>query len=284
MNTKELEERFTVISNRFSEFLDVRKKIEDLQDDVEIERALRKKMQENIEVFKKQHRDEVIGVGKQITEGILDIDRAMDKFRLEIKELRETKDNLFACLNNVRQDLEVPKEDIKKLQTLLYGIRFDVDKNASHVDSLAKTHEEKAKKTLENLNALDLETKVSFKTISKDIDERVQVLKKDVSSLKDTLLKIGIDFTGDIGKHERAIRDLKASIDTNATIAPNLPQDSVTRSELDNVSSKLESIALDTKNASLKAGNSAIQIDLINKKLENLQLTIKSFELQSKGA
>lgn len=129
MNDKELEDRFNTISNRFSELLEVRRQIEDVKDDLEIETAFRKKVQENLESFRKQHKEEVIGVGKQISEGLLDIDRSMDKFRTEIKELRAIKDNLFGSFNKTHENISTFQEELKNIKEAIATLQKDVVKN-----------------------------------------------------------------------------------------------------------------------------------------------------------
>jgi hypothetical protein len=107
-------------------------------------------------------------------------------------------------------------------------------------------------------------------------------IEKELSEMKRQISDSSRSIVDAIRKENETLYEYISNIDQSMKEVEEKAKRSI-KMEMDLAISKafiaMESISLDAKNASLKSSNCSAQVDLINKKMENVQLLMKKFEL-----
>jgi chromosome segregation ATPase len=209
-----------------------------------------------------------------------------------------------------KKDLECVAKDADHLETFLYDITGNLSEVTGQTKILAKAVEDlkqEQEKQLNMIHTMDdiqgddevlfnsfrerlkelegdvqkLEGKyhglsvVQYEMLDREKDQQVSfmALSKNVNALENKCNEMG----------QIAIKnsqDLRNSLEKIKVpdVSQFFPRSEFTAT-LENIMSKFESVSLDAKNAFLRSGNSSMQIDVINKKIENIQLLLKRHEL-----
>lgn len=133
---------------------------------------------------------------------------------------------------------------IQTLQQELTRIRLDLASQTTAINN----HKEEVKLALLELNKL----KNLVATVREEVARNLTLLHKTLASDIDTKYKSFLDL-----------------LDEHLNL----------KSDLDNFKTKVDEIALDAKNAVLKANNSDVHTQLNRKKIENIQLRLQQQEL-----
>jgi len=276
---KEIEQRFAVIGNRFSELLEIRKEIQELKDALELEKKQHQATQAKLAQVNTELSRQIIDLSNRsirVNADIGQIEVQQQELKKECATQKEVKDRFFESLNKSYtrfddieksiKNIPQPKDfsaDIEHFQTETYKLK-----------ELVRNLADKCEKTSDFSIA-------SCKNMAKESSYALTEIEQFGTFVNG--MKLASNELN--AKMEKRYEQMKATIDKLQSIieiaqkASNLPQDIVTRADLATHTAQNELIALDAKNASLKASNGAMQIELLNKKVENIQLLLKRHEL-----
>lgn len=177
------------------------------------------------------------------------------KVRGEIDSSSEKSDNYFIHL----------KSEIRDVRSDLQNF---ISKTASDFNSM---------KNLIESNRRDIsDAKMNVSVLSSSLDSHSKKTNSNFSELKNSFQSNYLGLTDKIDKLEEKTQDfIDTSIKDKDKVDP-LSQIYVSMDEMKRI---FESSKLDIQNANLRSSNTSAQIQLLEKKIENILLTIRKIEL-----
>jgi type II secretory pathway component PulC len=260
--------------------------------------------------------DELSSRFSSVQDSVVDLKEIQDKNKAALTDLQDvTKlqiEGLKFIVSDIQKKTYFLETEKARLELQIKNVVLDHNELVSQVSVLAsgactlKSELEVLKSVPAKIDSLKVETQEGIKSLTgaqESLGVKLETLSKSCASIPsrfenfeaqfDMLAVKLADCKAQVNKDSAQINNwmsaLEARINAQIKALADAPQKEVSvegfakSSELADsiakVSSSLESISLDAKNAYLKAGNSVTQIEMINKKLENFQLLLKSYDL-----
>lgn len=192
---------------------------------------------------------------------------------LQINKINEDINNYTLGLRDLSKDanennkrIDVLSKSVSLLNSSLKTTSNKVEDFSESLANIAKKHDS-LKKEISTVSA----SNIAFSQQSEHLIHKIpdfkdwasQVLVKTDASLQDVRLELKNKISTGIENVRTELKEDPLTVD-------------FIKKEFKN---SLESLALDSKNAYLKSNNSSQQIQLLEKKIENINLTLKKYEL-----
>lgn len=259
-----------------SEFSDVKKSIDDAHHNLESHKAFTLDIASALSNYKFSNETKVSLLAQEYYTQVAKV----NTIKKDLMDLMQFSDKIQKSLsesdaNNKSKHIELINTMVK--QSAIDEIKSDFYKATNALISQDNLHqakmqaqEEKNSQFISKHNSLSQEIN-SLKSMTSEVDEKSVSLAGIVQRLQTDMVNLISLARRDLGKEiEKNNLDLKKSIDSSPATSDSIKKE---------VSSQIEAVALDGRNALLKSNNSSQQIALLEKKIENLYLLLKKFEL-----
>lgn len=233
---------------------------------------------------------------------------ALQNIRKEYDELRayyftltqkhnDLRDSVPASLNKLQENLEKAQAksdvNIAQLQGSHNGFQFvlsDLQKDSAKKDDF-KAFQVYVMELLASQKKDVLEAEKKIKEIQIVLGEMsakkteililVEAIKNDLSDFSKSTSATGFSTFEKIESLKKIIEDIKldVQIKLDSFKSPQKDPSDMINAAKSEILSKLEAVTLDSNNAMLKSSNSSHQIMILEKKMENINLTLKKLEL-----
>ncbi len=204
---------------------------------------------------------------------ILNFSDELKHIKSDIQRIESEKQSFILNFSNEIRNIKIllsekcDKETFKQHSIACEQKLMDQNNNLSQQIKAVSVHNQNlSQKHLEND-----QNHISLKACIKDLDSRIESFY-----LRDASLKT--DLSNQLyGVRSSLVNDFDKKLDSLKKELKESP--SAASAIKEEILSKFESVSLDGSNAVIKASNSASQVALLEKKIENLYLLIKKYEI-----
>lgn len=255
-----------------------------------------KKLRDEMQIMRDLHDDFVSKVKNDYSElrklfsssetKLLDLEDHKRFANLEISNLRDSIKDLRDLQHLISKKISPIERSISDLKSLeITGSAIKDLKN--DLDELKKSLIQEIDICKRNLYTYIEETKDAASCIE-DLKQSREKQEKSAKDIRDECRNLSSSFENFKNSLDQEIRNAEARIKEKVediTGKIKIPEMArfTTKDDLEKLlssfKSTLELASLDAKNAFLKSSNSATQIELLTKKIENIQLLLKKYEL-----
>ncbi len=230
--------------------------------------------------FMKNYNDQCQSMYKITNSTISSQNAKFEDFSKDLIRFKSDQNDLVVLINKIDDKYSILLQ--KLTDSCVTRSEFEEQNNfvesklKSIQSSFSNIHNELER--LDNQVVLNLNKNTEFSVESKstkDFIEQVQEKIRNLHSLNNTLKQ---DFYNSLIVYTNSINEDVSKRFSNFKIELKESPDS-SNSIKSEIISKLDSVALDGSNALLKASNSAQQISILEKKIENIYLLLKKFEI-----
>lgn len=285
-NSISLQQEVYFMTQRFQEFVVTFHEIEKKNKEFEETNNAVKIALINHELLLKECLEKLNNNSKRLDDAIPNLSQKLDSWAKKQDALENQMNSFLLNLNAIRDSLESvngrivnSEKEIQKEKELLAAFSQDM-KNAN---SSLSSHETKMSFLLSKYE--EHENLIAQRLSSTSIlDGKISDCASELKTLKDRFAesqRVSED------RFDRKLNDAMQAVNKSIEgvnsrfqdIKMPSTDDLVKIDELKKFANQIESLKLDANNAMLKASNCDIQLQVVHKKIENLQLLTKNFEL-----
>lgn len=278
-----LERLWPIIQNRLQVYDKVSDDLQSIKKDIQDIKNVQNQIQDSVadvnqgkDVVEKLLTDHIGGTNNMINDfhnTVSSIIVEMENHKKQVvNKFTEHSSNLHTFKNSMIEETGnfIKSDELLNFKTLTFD---SFERLSKDIISLQKKHSEVSQNLLSSQSLI-----TSSKSEVADISQKFVEFCNQVTSLNNNFESLKKYMESQLSKESQKIyQDLEQKI---SDVKKSFPSSSQALSGLkDEIVKKLEGVALDGTNAVLRSNNSASQIVLLEKKIENILLRLKAVEL-----